>query len=246
MLKKINGLDINYISYGKKGSKEIVLLHGWGQNIEMMRPVGDNLEKDYHITIIDLPGFGGSEEPKYVWKIFDYVEMLHQLFGELGIKKPILMGHSFGGKISLLYASKYPVEKLVLFASPFRPGLKKIPLKTKILKMLKKLPGMNHIAEKAKKHIGSVDYRNASPLLRAIMVDHVNLDITEEIKKINVPAILIWGDKDLAVPIDEAYILESLLDDAAVILYEGCTHYAYLERLNQTINVLNSFIGDDK
>lgn len=244
MLKNINGLNVNYVSYGKKGTKEIVFLHGWGQNIQMMRPVGDPLEKDYHIIIIDLPGFGESEEPKYVWTLFDYVECLHQLFGELGIKNPVLVGHSFGGKISLLYASKYEVEKLVLLGSPFRPGITKLSLKTKLLKSVKKLPGMDSLAEKAKKHIGSVDYRNASPLMRAIMVEHVNLDISEEIKTIKVPTIIIWGDRDQAVPLSEAYVLEQYLSDAAVIVYEECTHYAYLERLGQTVNIIKSFIKE--
>lgn len=244
MLKSINGLNVNYVSYGKKGTKEIVFLHGWGQNIEMMRPVGDNLEKEYHITIIDLPGFGRSEEPKYVFSLFDYVELLHQLLIELEIKKPILAGHSFGGKISLLYASKYDVEKLILFGSPFRPGLKKMPLKTKILKSIKKLPGMEKLASEAKKHIGSTDYRNASPLMRKIMVDHVNLDITEEVKEIKAPTIIIWGDLDQAVPLQEAYVLENLISDSAVIVYEGCTHYAYLERLGQTVNIIKSFIKE--
>lgn len=244
MLKKINDLNINYVSYGKKGAKEIVLLHGWGQNIQMMRPIGDNLEKEYHITILDLPGFGESEEPKYVWHLFDYVEMLHQLLTELEIKKPILVGHSFGGKISLLYASKYEVEKLVLLGSPFRPGIKKLSLKTKVLKSLKKLPGMDKIAEQAKKYIGSTDYRNASPLMREIMVEHVNLDITEEVKEIQASTIIIWGDLDQAVPLSEAYELEKLIPDAAVIVYEGCTHYAYLERLGQTVNIIKSFIKE--
>ena len=48
---------------------------------------------------------------------------------------------------------------------------------------------------------------------------------------------------DAAVSIDDAYLLESLIEDSGVVVYEGCTHYAYLERLGQTKNVLNSFLG---
>ena len=59
---KIKDIDVNYIQYGK--GKDIILLHGWGQNIEMMKPIGDNLANNYRITIIDFPGFGESEEPK--------------------------------------------------------------------------------------------------------------------------------------------------------------------------------------
>ena len=95
-----------------------------------------------------------------------------------------------------------------------------------------------------KKHMGSTDYRNASPMMRDIMVKHVNTDITENVKKIKCPTIIIWGTNDAAVPIDDAYELENLIKDAAVIPYEGCTHYAYLERLNQTVSIIQNFIKE--
>ena len=105
-----------------------------------------------------------------------------------------------------------------------------------------KMPILKNFAEIAKKHMGSTDYRNASEMMRKILVAHVNLDITEDIKKIKCSTLLIWGTNDTAVPLERAYEIESLILDAGVVEYEGCTHYAYLERLNQTINVLNSFL----
>ena len=244
-MNKINGVHINSITYGNPQGQDVVLLHGWGQNIDMMKPVGDALQKDYLITIIDLPGHGLSEEPETAWQLDDFVEMLKQLLDELKIKKPILIGHSFGGKISLLYASRYPVEKLVLFGSPFKKAIKKETAKMKLLKSLKKVPILNQFEEYAKKHIGSTDYRNASPVMRKIMVNHVNLDITENVKKITCPTIIIWGTRDEAVPLSDAYELASLLDDAAVIEYEGCTHYAYLEDLGRTVRIIKNFIGSE-
>lgn len=244
-MNKIKGVHINSITYGNPQGQDVVLLHGWGQNIDMMKPVGDALQKDYLITIIDLPGHGLSEEPETAWQLDDFVEMLKQLLDELKIKKPILIGHSFGGKISLLYASRYPVEKLVLFGSPFKKAIKKETAKMKLLKSLKKVPILNQFEEYAKKHIGSTDYRNASPVMRKIMVNHVNLDITENVKKITCPTIIIWGTRDEAVPLSDAYELASLLDDAAVIEYEGCTHYAYLEDLGRTVRIIKNFIGSE-
>ena len=47
---------------------------------------------------------------------------------------------------------------------------------------------------------------------------------------------------DDAVPVERAHELENLINDAGVVIYEGCTHYAYLERLNQTISVLWNFL----
>ena len=100
------GININYKDYGKKNGKAIVFLHGWGQNIEMMEPIANPFIKSHRLIILDLPGFGKSEEPKSVWSLEDYVEMIHSLLDSLDIKKPSLIGHSFGGKLSIIYASK--------------------------------------------------------------------------------------------------------------------------------------------
>lgn len=242
MIKTIKDVKVNYIDYGE-GKNTIVLLHGWGQNIEMMKPVGDRFKKNNRIIIVDLPGFGMSDEPSTIWSLNDYVECIKGLLDSLEIKSPILIGHSFGGKISLLYASKYEVEKLVLFGSPFKQEIKKLSLKTKVLKFLKKVPVINKLEGFAKKHIGSTDYRNASEVMRKIMVEHVNLDIEEEVKKIKCSTLMVWGTMDQEVPVERAYELEKLIEDAGVVTYEGCSHYAYLERLEQTISVLKSFIG---
>lgn len=242
MIKTIKDVKVNYIDYGE-GKNTIVLLHGWGQNIEMMKPIGDRFKKNNRIIIVDLPGFGMSDEPNSIWTLNDYVECIKELLEKLKVSKLILVGHSFGGKIGLLYASKYEVDKLILFGSPFKQEIKKLSLKTKVLKFLKKMPLLNKLEEFAKRHIGSTDYRQASEVMRKIMVEHVNLDIEDEVKKIKCPTLMIWGTMDQEVPVERAYELEKLIEDAGVVTYEGCSHYAYLERLEQTINVLKSFIG---
>ena len=80
-------------------------------------------------------------------------------------------------------------------------------------------------------------------MMRKILVKHVNTDLTEYVKNIKCPTVLIWGTNDEAVSYEDALELEKLIPNAGLVTYEGCTHYAYLERLNQTINVINSFIG---
>lgn len=231
--------DINYIRYGNNKGRTIVLLHGWGQNIQMMKFIGDKLDED--VLILDLPGFGKSKEPDSVLTIYDYADLIHELLTSLNIENPIIVGHSFGGKITLVYASKYKTDRIVLLASPFRKKITKTSKKTKILKKLKKIPVLNKLEEFAKKHIGSQDYRNASGIMREILVEHVNLDITKDVKNISCPSLIIWGDADEAVPIEEGQELEKLISDSGLVVYEGCTHYAYLERLDQTIRILKEF-----
>ena len=238
MFKKIRNIKINYKQYGN--GDDIVLLHGWGQNIEMMEPLGNNLVDHYRITIIDLPGFGLSEEPTNAFTIYDYTEVVHDLLTELKIDNPIMMGHSFGGRISIVYASKYKVSKLVLFGSPcVRHEYKSI--KQNIFKKLKKIKLLSPLVNVMKKHLGSVDYRNASPMMRDILVKTVNQDLSNEAKRIKCPTLLIWGENDEAVPVNEARELEKLINDSALIILPG-THYCYLENLNQVVNILYNFI----
>ncbi len=236
---KINDVDVNYIQYGE--GKDVLLLHGWGQNIEMMKPIGDNLSNKCRVTIIDFPGFGDSSEPSVAWTIEDYSNMLEKLVKELKIKKPVIMGHSFGGRVAIRYSAHNPIEKLVLFGSPCIRVEKELPFTVKVLKAIKKLPGMNSLGEYMKKYIGSRDYKAASPVMRQTLVNVVNEDLSEYAKDIEEPTLLIWGEYDEEAPVEEARMLESIMVDAALIVLPG-THYAYLENLPRVISILDNFI----
>ena len=238
--------NVNYVFYDNSSKINLIYLHGWGQNINMMMPIAKPFIKKYNVLIIDLPGFGDSEEPSSVWSIYDYADMVHELAKDCKMKNPILIGHSFGGKISLVYASMYDTKKLVLLASPYRKKIGKVSFKTKVLKTMKKVPGLKGLAEASKKYFGSTDYKNAYVMMRQVLVRHVNLDVSEDAKKIKCPTLLIWGTLDDAVPYNDALDLEKIISNCGLVTYEGNTHYAYLERLAQTNNVLKSFIGGDK
>ena len=236
---KVKNVLVNYIQYGE--GKDILLLHGWGQNIEMMKILGDNFSDRFRITILDFPGFGESSEPEEVWSIKDYSDMLEEFIKELDIKKPIIMGHSFGGRVAIRYSSNHPIEKLVLFGSPCIRHNTELPLSVKILKGIKKLPGMDKIGEFAKNFIGSRDYKAASPVMRQILVKVVNEDLSSFAKDIEEPTLLIWGEQDTEAPVEDAKELEGIMIDAALIVLPG-THYAYIENLGQVVNILNNFI----
>ena len=239
MFKKIKNIKINYKQYGQ--GRDIVLLHGWGQNIDMMRPLGDKFMDNYRITIIDLPGFGVSEEPKEAYTIFDYVEIVHELLINLQVNNPIMMVHSFGGRIAICYAAKYETTKVVLLSSPFRPSKKKNSLKTRIYKLVKKIGILKPLTETLKKKWGSADYLNASDTNRGTLVKVVNEDLTNYAKSIKCPVLLIYGQKDSDVPISEGQELEKIIPDAGLVSYEEAHHYAYLEKLSQTLAILNNF-----
>lgn len=238
----VNNVNVNYIQYGE--GKDVLLLHGWGQNIQMMRPIGDNLCSNHRITIIDFPGFGESDEPSTPWTIDDYSLLIENLVKALNIRKPIVMGHSFGGRVAIHFSANNPIEKLVLFGSPCIRENKKLPLSTRILKKIKTLPGMDKLGEEMKKYIGSRDYKAASPIMRQTLVNVINEDLSSYARKIEEPTLLIWGEADTEAPVDDARELEKIMIDAALIILPG-THYAYLENLGQVINILNSFLKEN-
>lgn len=238
-MEKIDISKVNYIQYGS--GDDIILLHGWGQNIQMMQPLGDLLCNKFRITILDFPGYGNSEEPDEVLGVKDYAMIVHELVLKLKIKKPTLIGHSFGGRVAICYGALYEVNKIVLFGAPCVRVKKGLTLKEKILKKAKTLPGMGRIAEIAKNYIGSTDYKQASPKMREILVKTVNEDLSDYAKKIKAPTLLIWGEDDEAAPLEEARLLEKLLTDGALIVLPG-THYCYLENLYQVKNIIVNFM----
>lgn len=238
-MEKIDISKVNYIQYGS--GDDIILLHGWGQNIQMMQPLGDLLASKFRITILDFPGYGNSPEPDEVLGVKDYAMIVHELVLKLKIKKPTLIGHSFGGRVAICYGALYDVNKIVLFGAPCVRVKKGLTLKEKILKKAKTLPGMGKIAEIAKNYIGSTDYKQASPKMREILVKTVNEDLSDYAKKIKVPTLLIWGEYDEAAPLEEARLLEKLLADGALIVLQG-THYCYLENLYQVKNIIVNFM----
>ena len=235
-------IHIHYKFIDNNSDKSLIFLHGWGQNIEMMEPIAQAFIHDANLLLVDLPGFGKSEEPKEIWSLEDYANMLHTLVKKLKLKNNILIGHSFGGKIALCYATAYETKKLVLLSSPYKVAIPKPSLKVKILKQLAKIPFLKKVALKMKKKMGSQDYRNASPKMRSILVKHVNTDLTEICQKITCPTIIIWGTNDKTVSIENAYELEKLIPDSAVIEYAGGTHFAYLENKNKTISIIKAFM----
>ena len=110
MQKVYKDTNINYVYYDNKSKTNLIYLHGWGQNIEMMMPIAKPFIKTCNVLIIDLPGFGLSDEPKEAWDLYTYADMVEYFVKELNMTNPILIGHSFGGKISICYALKYKAK----------------------------------------------------------------------------------------------------------------------------------------
>jgi pimeloyl-ACP methyl ester carboxylesterase len=239
----IYGKNVNYIQYGE-GNKDVVLLHGWGQNIEMMDCI-DKCLNNARVTIFDLPGFGQSEEFDSSKDVGEYADWLKEALNQLGIDYPVLVGHSFGGRVAIKYAAKYRTSEVVLLASPIIRVKHDPTIKEKFYKVVKNTP----LGEYFRKKIGSEDYNNASPVMRATLVKAVNEDLLDDAKKIIAPTLFLAGRYDTAVPLDISQkAIEEMQKagvDAAIIIQDG-DHYAYLQNLYQTCGAINYLIHPKK
>ena len=109
------------ISYEVGGEGEVVvLLHCWAGARQYWKYTIRDLLPHYRVYALDLKGFGESDVPKSGYQMTDFVDMLHDFFDALGIAKAVVVGHSMGGTIAMLFTLDYPerVTKLVLVALP--------------------------------------------------------------------------------------------------------------------------------
>ena len=120
--------------------------------------------------------------------------------------------------------------------------------KYRFYKAGKKILQMTHqekILEKLQERHGSEDYRNAKGVMRTTFVKVVNDDVRDLLPKVSCPVLLVWGDRDTATPIGDAYIMEREMPNAGLAVFEGDDHWAFLHQYNRFNTVLDAFFRGD-
>ncbi len=253
MVVEIEGLKIHFKVSGQ--GQDLVLLHGWGADLSLMNPIHKHFERYFHTFSVDLPGFGLSDQPPHQWGVADYATIVKKFLMSQNIECPILMGHSFGGKVSIfLAAERLPLHKLILVDSsgivPKRDSkyyLKVYSYKT--ARRIMQLPGLKQLfrrrLEELKNRSGSEDYRNARGVMRETLVKVINEDLTPMLAQIIVPTLLMWGADDTATPISDGRLMEQLIPDSELVVLDNAGHYSYLDRLPDFLNITAQFLKDD-
>ena len=247
----INGQRVSYMEEGQ--GKDVILMHGWRQNKEMMGYIFDHLKESFHVISLDFPGFGESEEPKEVWGMEEYEEFFKNFLNALNLNKPILIGHSFGCRVAIRYAAHNQdnINKMCLTgAAGIKPkrGLD-YQIKTKAYKAgkwLLKKTGQEKMLEELLNKSGSDDYRNATGIMRGTFVKVVNDDVTPILKDVLCPVLLVWGENDEAVPLWMGKMMEKEMKDAGLAVFEGDDHFAYWHQGDRFNRVLDIFLEKDK
>ncbi len=232
----------------------VVLMHGWGCNHTTLASIEKLLVGNFKVYNVDFPGFGESSEPQSVWSVEQYTSMIEELLQAENVTAPILLGHSFGGRVGILFASRNEVRKLVLVdAAGVKPRRSlKYYYKVYSYKAIKKLLPLvagketgERLINKYRGKVGSSDYNSASQMMRTIMSKVVNEDLRHVMSCIKCPTLLVWGEKDTATPVKDAKIMEKLIPDAGLVVFKGAGHYSFLDNPYQFAAVLKNFLGDE-
>ncbi len=247
------GCRVRYTVSGQNDGPWIVLMHGWGCTAETLASVASVAGDNHRVLSIDFPGHGRSSEPPAVWGVEEYTRVLSDILAAENISKPVLLGHSFGGRVGINYAATYPdnVDKLVLVDSagikPHRPL--KYFIKVYSFKTIKSIANIFLNKDKAaafiesrRRKAGSADYAAASPLMRAVLSKVVNEDLKHLMPSIKAPTLLIWGANDTATPLADAHYMEKHIPEAGLVSFAGCGHYSFLDNPVQFGAVLRSFL----
>ena len=247
----LKNLNIVYDVTGPEDGYPVILMHGWGCNHSTVESIANAINMKMRVYSLDLPGHGKSDEPPTPWGIGKFTELVEEFAEKMKLKSPVLIGHSFGGRISILMSSRNDVSKVVLVdAAGIKPRRSmKYYFKVYSFKAAKNTLPYILGKKRAKKVIdawrgkaGSADYRNSSPIMRAVMSICVNEDLKHVMPDIKAPTLLIWGENDTATPLSDAKTMERLIPDVGLVSFPGCGHYSFLDNPGQFRAVIQSFL----
>ena len=247
----VSGTTI-HCEFTGEGARTAVVLHGWGTSMEVMRPITQHLaSRGYRVLSLDFPGFGQSPPPPAAWGVPEYAAATAALLDELAVERPLLLGHSFGGRVILYLtgALSYPAHRLILVgAAGIKPPPGQATRRTRLVKAGQaarsvvpaclRAPAL----ERLRNHFGSEDYRAAKGVMRECLVKTISLDLAPLLPAIKTEALLIWGDADTATPLWQGRRMEQLLPNAGLAVIEGAGHYTFFDNPARFYAILDSYL----
>ncbi len=246
MYQTIKKQVVYYQKVGK--GKDLILLHGWKQDVSAWWPLVDLLKDHFTLWLLDLPGFGKSENPKKIWGMEEYAAFVSHFIKDHKIKKPAILGHSFGGSVAIKLASSSPelISKIILEGSSgIRPKSSLTNRLSKALsKLIKLLPNLFNNKQLLRfwfyQKIES-DYLEAGDLTETFK-KIISQDLTNDAKKISHDTLIIWGENDKTVPLKRGLTLYQLIRNSRIEVMEETGHAPHIKNPIQFINYVTDFI----
>ncbi|HEV2060445.1 MAG TPA: alpha/beta hydrolase [Solirubrobacteraceae bacterium] len=252
----------------------VVFIHGlsgcWQNWLEQL-PL---FARDHRVIAVDLPGFGQSEMPVEEISISGYADAIDELMGELEIEEARIIGNSMGGFIGAELAIQHPerVERLVLVAAAGL-SIESIRTERKqgIRHRAENLVffTLGHIASRSHQVALRPRLRHALLMLVAAHPQQLpgplaaqqvlgsgkpgfsdaleamcRYPLRDRLEKIACPTLIVWGEKDILVPVKDAAIFEELIPDSRKIIYKDTGHVSMMERPERFNSDVKAFLDE--
>jgi pimeloyl-ACP methyl ester carboxylesterase len=233
----------------KGPSRPLIILHGWGASKKIMQPLARMLAFHHDCYVIDLAGFGESSEPPFAWKIDDYADSIQAWADHIGLLKFDLLAHSFGGRITLKlltrpWSKEHVQNVLITGGAGMKPRRSaSFYAKKYVAKILKAPFNLDWLrATSTWKSLGSSEYAVLSGVMRETFVHSVTEYLEPTLPKISHSVLLLWGENDDATPLYQAQRMEKGLAEAALVVMDGCGHYAFLDKPKQFVAIAEAYL----
>ena len=252
----IDNLKVNYKITGE--GEPLLILHGWGGSSNSWVEVQKILAKqNFKVIILDLPGFGKSISPPSPWTVEDYCQFIVNFINRIGLEKINLMGHSFGGRIAIKFAVLYPerLKKLILCASAgikhplnfFQKIIFKLAIFGNFLFSKRPFKRFKDVAQNFfYTFLRQKDYAKAKGIMKETLKKVLEEDLRPELSQIKINTLLIWGEKDKAVPIKDAYLMKEHIPQSVLEIIPGASHTPNLEMPEKIADIVGNFLANNK
>lgn len=260
---EINGQNVHYRIEGQ--GPNLLLLHGTAASLHTWDGWTESLKKEFRVIRLDLPAFGlTGPSPEGDYSINAYTEFLKEFSKVLDLEQFSIAGNSLGGGIAWAYAAKYPdqVEKLILINSSGIPvqgsdpavfKLARNPILGKLMEFvtpksfIKK--NMKEVYFDDKKVTDSLISRYHEMALRTgnrkafrQRAEVVNPDITDQLSNISAPTLILWGEQDEWIPVENAYIFQRKIPMAQIAILQNLGHVPMEEDPKTTSSLAKEFL----
>jgi len=262
-----NGLTISYYENNVQSNKTLVLLHGFTDNKETWLLFAHGLLNQYHLIIPDQIGFGVSSKPMGIdYSLEAQSERLHRFLNSFSQQNFVLVGNSMGGGIALTYASHYPVEDLILVDAMSVPGSREASfanysradkerliygvetvsdMKDALNLIMERVPYsprsvLEYLTRLRRENNGLIEYQTPN-----IFDDNLNVrnELTSNAEKIDVPTLIVWGNKDRLIDVSSAYALHDIITDSKLKIYNWVGHAPMQEVPYRLARDVRKFLG---
>ena len=269
---EVDGMSVHYRVEGlAQDSLPLVLLHGTGASLHTWDGWVNALKSERKIIRLDLPAYGlTGPNPTSDYSQEFYASFINDFLTKLGVKQCIIAGNSLGGSIAWNFAVKYPekVSKMILVdAGGYAIKSKSVPIAFQVagwplIKNLFKYVTPRSIVQKSIENV----YADKSKVTEVLVDRYFELSLREgnrqafidrmsefrnkgiinvktaQIKDLSMPTLIIWGDKDLLIPLEVGEKFHADLPNDTLVVFKNLGHTPMEEDATKTVAAVKDFL----